>query len=303
MANVQLPTNYTDAVWEGNRKYRQITNSDGTVSFEDVTVYTNEPNSFFGAKDANQINEAINALADILLAYDGPGLHNSIYRGKNLGASVTEAQWKAIKAGTFKDLYIGDYWTINGVTWRIAAFDYYLHSGDTECTKHNVTIVPDDELYKAQMNTEHTTNGGYAGSAMRNNNLNRAKDMVNAAFGASHVLNHRRHLQNAQANGKPSGGTWYDSTVDLMTEQNVYGNKCFASVSDGSFIPNNYTPDNSQYPLFALRHDLVIDTSRAWYWLRDIVSDQMFANVANDGNSCYGGARGENGVRPAFSIA
>src|SRR3712207_6346154 len=110
---------------------------------------------------------AISALKDIAANYDGAGPHNSIYRGKNLGTSVTEAQWKAIKAGTFKDLYIGDYWTINGVTWRIAAFDYYLHSGDTECTKHHVTIVPDDELYKAQMNTEHTTNGGYAGSAMR----------------------------------------------------------------------------------------------------------------------------------------
>lgn len=54
------------------------------------------------------------------------GAHNGIYRGKFLGNSVTAAQYAAIAAGTFEDLYIGDYWTIGGVNWRIAAFDYYV---------------------------------------------------------------------------------------------------------------------------------------------------------------------------------
>lgn len=57
-----LPTNYTDAVFTGLRKYQQINNDDGTVSFQDVTVYQNEENSFFGANDANQMNAAINQL-------------------------------------------------------------------------------------------------------------------------------------------------------------------------------------------------------------------------------------------------
>lgn len=55
-----LKHDYTDAVWEGLRKYQQISNEDGTVSFQDKTVYTNKDNSFFGAKDANQMNEAMN---------------------------------------------------------------------------------------------------------------------------------------------------------------------------------------------------------------------------------------------------
>ena len=50
------------------------------------------------------------------------GFHNSLFRGKSLGTSVTAAQWAAIGAGTFDDLFIGDYWTINGIVWRIAAF-------------------------------------------------------------------------------------------------------------------------------------------------------------------------------------
>ena len=61
-----LPTDYTDAVWDGRKKYNQIYNSDGTVSFDDVTVYTNKEKSFFGAKDANQMNEAMNTIINTI---------------------------------------------------------------------------------------------------------------------------------------------------------------------------------------------------------------------------------------------
>lgn len=61
-----LPTDYTDAVWSGLKKYSQIDNSDGTVSFQDVTVYTNKEKSFFGAKDANRMNEALNYIMSML---------------------------------------------------------------------------------------------------------------------------------------------------------------------------------------------------------------------------------------------
>ena len=56
----------------------------------------------------------------------GAGSRNGIYRGKYLGDSYTADQKAAIAAGTFEDLYIGDYWTIDGVNYRIAAFDYWL---------------------------------------------------------------------------------------------------------------------------------------------------------------------------------
>ena len=62
MAWTNLPTNYTDAIFTGLRKYSPVTNSDGTVSFVDVTVYENRENSFFGANDANQMNRAINEI-------------------------------------------------------------------------------------------------------------------------------------------------------------------------------------------------------------------------------------------------
>lgn len=61
----ELKTNYVDDILDTDkntrRKYNMITNSDGTVSFEDVTEYIQEGDSY-GSKDINEANEAINKL-------------------------------------------------------------------------------------------------------------------------------------------------------------------------------------------------------------------------------------------------
>lgn len=66
MAWELLPVNYTDAVWSGLKRYNEIRNEDGTVSFQDVTAYSNKENSFFGAKEANRMNEALNTLMSMV---------------------------------------------------------------------------------------------------------------------------------------------------------------------------------------------------------------------------------------------
>lgn len=66
MAWQLLPTDYTDAVWSGLKKYTQVDNSDGTVSFNDVTTYTGKEKSFFGAIQANRMNEALNYIMSML---------------------------------------------------------------------------------------------------------------------------------------------------------------------------------------------------------------------------------------------
>lgn len=250
-------------------------------------------------KDLADLIAANKAILDKVTA-SGAGAHNSVYRGANLGTSVTSAQWAAIQAGTFDDMYIGDYWVIGGVTYRIAAFDYYLRAGDTDMTTHHVTLVPDVPMYTHVMNDTNVTTGGYVGSKMYTSALTQAKNTINTAFGSTHVLTHRQYLSNAVTNGRPSGGSWYDSTVELMTEQNVYGGKIFGAGNDGSSVPALYTVDKSQYPLFAFRPDLI--SNRQTFWLRDVVSAAIFAIVDGSGLANYNGASDVNGVRPAFSI-
>lgn len=244
------------------------------------------------------------------LLFNNAGAHNAIYRGKSLGSTVTTAQYAAIKAGTFDDLYIGDYWTIGGVNYRIAAFDYYLNSGDTNCTTHHVVIVPDTCLYSAQMhNTSsggwesgaaNTTAGGYVGSDVYKSNLEQAKTTIKSAF-SGHVLKHRIYLTNAVANGRASGGAWCDSEVDLMCEQMVYGSGIFSPVSDGSNVPANYRVEKSQLPLF--QHEPSRICNRAAWWLRDVITASHFAGVDYNGNASYDSASHSHGVRPAFCIS
>lgn len=228
---------------------------------------------------------------------DGAAAHNCIYRGKNRGTSVTAEQYAAISSGKFTDLYIGDYWVINGVTYRIAAFDYYYNCGDTNFTKHHVVIVPDTSLYKAQMNTSNVTTGGYTGSAMYKSNLAQAKTTIKAAFGSTHVLTKRELLTNAVNGNTPSGWAWFDSDVELMNEVQAYG-----SVAWGAHDGNGYNvaSGDGQFPLFMF--DRTKLHNREDYWLRDVASTPPFSLVHHNGSANTYYASNSLGVRPAFCI-
>ena len=228
---------------------------------------------------------------------DGAAAHNCIYRGKNLGTSVTAEQYAAISSGKFTDLYIGDYWVIKGVTYRIAAFDYYYNCGDTNFTKHHVVIVPDTSLYKAQMNTSNVTTGGYTGSAMYKSNLAQAKTTIKAAFGSAHVLIKRELLTNAVNGNTPSGWAWFDSDVELMNEVQAYGSVAWG-VHDGNGY--NVASGDGQFPLFMF--DRTKLHNREDYWLRDVASATYYSYVNVSGNASSLSASYSIGVRPAFCI-
>jgi hypothetical protein len=239
-----------------------------------------------------------------IIVPDGAATHNAVYRGKELGASVTSDQWAAIKAGTFKDLYLGDYWSIGGVDYLIAAFNYWFSCGDTACNTNHLLVVPRDNMYAAKMNDTNITTGGYVGSDMHKNGLTKAKTAIGSAFGSAHILNHRQHLTNAVTNGAPTGTDWYDSTVELMNENMVYGGRQFSSMPSGATDPwvtcRNITIDKSQLPLFCLAPWLIC--TKSWYWLRDVTSAISFAGTANDGSTIRCSAGMEYGVRPVVGL-
>ena len=265
------------------------------VSEAGVLSWTND-----GGKE-NPASVDLAAVAFQRVMYNNAGAHNSIYRGKFLGTSYTAAQQAAVQAGTFDDLYVGDYWTIDGVDWRIADFDYFLKSGDTECTTHHIVIVPDSNLDTQKMNDSNVTTGGYTGSKMYTTNMATAKNKAIAAFGSSHILSHREYLCNAVTNGRPSGGAWFDSTVELMSEAMVYGGTFFEPVSDGTNVPYKYSVACKQLNLFRHRPDMI--SNRLTYWLRNVVSATYFAFVNYYGFAGGDGASASVGVRPAFPVS
>lgn len=253
-----------------------------------------------GTTDGNKAIAAEDALFAMLDSFAPVELRRVIFRGKNLGTALTAVQKAAIKDGSFKGMFLGDYWSIGGRIWRIVDMDYWYNCGDTAFTSHHLVIMPDEALYNAQMNTTNITTGGYVGSEMYKNNLANAKTIVNAAFQGS-VLTHREHLCNAVTNGKQSGGAWFDSSIELPSEIMMYGHIHFGNASDGNTIPNIYTPSKTQLALFMVCPRFIVNRSYN-QWLRDVVSSAHFAGVGPSGNpTCYA-ASDSRGVRPVFPV-
>lgn len=253
-----------------------------------------------GTAEGNKAIAAEDALFAMLDSFAPVELRRVIFRGKNLGTALTAVQKAAIKAGSFKGMFLGDYWSIGGRIWRIVDMDYWYNCGDTAFTSHHLVIMPDEALYNAQMNTTNVTTGGYVGSEMYKTNMANAKTIVNAAFQGS-VLTHREHLCNAVANGKQSGGAWFDSSIELPSEIMMYGHIHFGNASDGNTIPNIYTPSKTQLALFMVCPRFITDRSHV-QWLRDVVSSASFAGVGGDGHATCYYASNSRGVRPVFPV-
>lgn len=226
--------------------------------------------------------------------------HNSYPRCKYLGTSITDAQNTAIKNRTYDDLFIGDYWTINGVNWRIVAIDYYYNVGDTNFDKGNIIVMPDTVLYNAQMNETNITAGAYASSLMRTQNLNSARTIARNAFG-SHLANHRILLANAANDSGPSGWAWYDSDgVELPNEVQIYGTRVWGSALKGYDVATQ----KHQFPLMALAPQFV--NTRQSYWLQDVSSysvSGIFAVVYYYGDAHDYFASDSGGVRPSVTLS
>lgn len=253
-----------------------------------------------GTTDGNKAIAAEDALFAMLDGFAPVELRRVLFRGKNLGTALTAVQKAAIKDGSFKGMFLGDYWSIGGRIWRIVDMDYWYNCGDTAFTSHHLVIMPDEALYNAQMNTTNVTTGGYVGSEMYKSNLANAKTIVNAAFQGS-VLTHREYLCNAVANGRPSGGAWFDSSIELPNESMMYGHPHFSPTSDGSTVPAIYTISKTQLALFMVCPRFIVNRSYN-QWLRDVVSSAGFAFVHGGGYAGYLGASYSRGVRPVFPV-
>ena len=113
-----------------------------------------------------------------MLSQISPQTHRMIFRGKNLGSALSTAQKTAIQNGSFDDIFLGDYWVISGLTYRVADFDYWYRCGDTDFTNHHLVIVPDTNMYTHAMNDTNITEGGYVGSKMYTEGLTQAKNTM-----------------------------------------------------------------------------------------------------------------------------
>ena len=218
----------------------------------------------------------------------------------NLGTEYTAELKADISSGKFEKAVVGGYLTINGHVYYFAHPDYWLHTGNPECTTHHMLVVPAGNIGTGKMNDTNITTGAYAGSDMKTGNnsntaLATARAQIIADFGASNILTHRELFANTVTDGITSDWAWVNSDIDLMNEVMVYGCNVWAS------SPGYETGiDKCQIKLFQERPDLI--TTRASYWLRSVVSASYFAVARDYGHGGNHAASNVVGVRPVFAI-
>ena len=145
------------------------------------------------------------------------GYHNHITRGKNLGTSITSAQWNAIISGSFTDMFLGDYWEIGGMRHYIVHFDYMFNmegiagradwgaagndpNGDPFVTEgmpvinelllypHHLVLMPDIGFGVGDMNSTEDAGKAYGVSTYRRVKRKEIIEQLETMFGANHLL-------------------------------------------------------------------------------------------------------------------
>ena len=213
-----------------------------------------------------------------------------------MGSTFTAAQKAAVRAGTFEDLFLGDHWVINGITWRIVDMDYWLNTGDTRSTRHHLVIMPDHTLKTEAMNPTDTTDGGYVGTELRAHLIDAQHPVhaeVEAAFGDA-LLTHRAYLANAVSGGAASAGAWYDSAVEVPSEIMLFGSRILSKSMIGD-------ADRTQLSLFSVCPRSIVDVD-LHYWVRDVGSASSFDYVDNHGELKQLAASVRSGIRPVFPV-
>lgn len=262
--------------------------------------------------------QKIQVFSNIFGANNNAGFHNSFFRGKSLGTSFTTAQHNAISAGTFDDMFIGDYWTIGGIDYVICHFDYYYRCSDSDINYHHIVVMPrgvmtglsvtktsaetSDGYY--QWNETNTTSGGYIASRMRTVIMPACDTKVKAAFGSSYVKTISELYPNGHdaSTGRATEWAWTstDLACDLCNETMVYGAQVWSISNDGR---PGYEVGIDKWQLAIFRLYPAFANIRATWWLRSVSSATNAAYVLSGGGAIYTGASCALGVRPRFLVS
>lgn len=223
-------------------------------------------------------------------------------RGNYLGSSLSSDQKTAINNGSFSGLFLGDYWIINGIDWKIVDFDYWWPAINV----HHLAIMPRTSLYSGKMNNSNNTTGAYVGSSMFISGLDRALSTIATAFGdINKIPNRTGNFNNATY---PDTGIIKTATpktvrIELPSEEMIFGTKV---VSNQGYLPPGPDHMPSRYGWKQLAYYQVISTCNSndstKYWTRDVANQFAFVGVGENGDATPFDAGDIYGVRPIFAL-
>ena len=265
------------------------------------------------------------------------GAHNSIWRGEELLSASHFGQYenaleslaRAVGRGDFTDIYVGDTITVTmdaitdyedasqTVVWVVMGINIYLYS--KTLFRNHLVLVPKDAFNTGRsMNSTATTgkseNGAnpsilqaYAGSDMFNVHLPAYQTAISNSLGgyiltAAERLSHRMDATLipggfSGSTGASASSGWYDATISLLNEVEVYGTRiCSSSCFDVG-------RGCIQLPGFSLNPTLKIKNlghggNPCDWWLSAVADSACFAFVLEDGDAGFNDAAHSAGIVP-----
>ena len=279
-----------------NENWKPDTNNDFLMTFNG------------GSESKTRLRDAFYGLVP-----DGMQTHNNIFRGQNLGA-LNATHIANIKNGTFHDMFIGDYFQINGSNYVIAGINYKHLHGDNASLGNHLLLMPDrvskledgtamrpDSKTTLYMNDTDTTTGGLANTKLYKTYMPSMQNKLETDFG-SHLLTFREVVStHVDADGAPDQAEWRDAKLAIPNEVMIYGTALNGNNKNGSWY--NVGDDDTQLPLFRLDPDELTNHRDALYWLRDIHSASVLAYASGYGDASWANASSAwIGVRAFFLI-
>lgn len=210
-----------------------------------------------------------------------------IFRGAYLGTIVSEAQNIAIQTGTFENLYIGDYWIMNGKVYRIADFNYW-HHGLNQLNPNHLVLIPDTPISTKEMDETAGDDVTYYDSSLRAYIISTIFPMLNTLFGFK-IAEYTENL--------PTAGNIVNevaSKVELMSESQVYGQGILRKYNEPTY-------SHGQFSLFKIAPEYIHQSVGA-YWLRDRAEAGYYCGVNINGMATYRSGASSSGIRPCFPI-
>lgn len=241
-----------------------------------------------------QVNEIISSLLfPDSEAYDlsFQAWRNGTVRGKTLTEEERETMLEYLDNSDIQCGFVGDEVRFGSSRYYIAGI-HQLPGGVT-----TYTLVSRSILAYSMMGETDDTSGGYVNCLYR-------KDVRPALVSQANnnqlpFYSYEEWLVDSAVDGVPTSTGKYDVTIELLSEEQVYGRKVMSP--QGSTIEGRRTSVLGQLPLFRLYPKIL-----AWYgdafWLRDTVDGQRFACVNRDGTPGAALATEDLGVVPVIQL-
>lgn len=138
----------------------------------------------------------------------GAVAHNKVLREQNLG-KLTDEHYRSISNGTFDDLYVGDYFTINNHKYIIGGFDYLYGAENNSNLGHHALIIDYNRTDNGGDSTyPWSKNNGFTKSETYLKKLPELDKRHEVDF-QNHLLEWNEYLTTSTQDGIANGGDWF----------------------------------------------------------------------------------------------